>query len=282
MIRWDGVRKSYGDVVALDGFTLEVERGEILGLLGPNGAGKSTAVLLASGVLAPDAGTIDLDGLGSPTRPSARTRLGVAPQALAIYDELTARANAELFATIAGVPPGDVGTRATEALAFVGLADRAGQRVGTFSGGMKRRMNLACAIVHRPALLLLDEPTVGVDPQSRSSIFDGIEALRERGTTILYTTHYMEEAERLCDRVAIVDGGKVLSLDTVGGLIAAHGGDATVIADVAGREQRIVTPAPLDELRRLDAAGTLGRFRVERTTLEQVFLGLTGRKLRDS
>ena len=167
------------------------------------------------------------------------------------------------------------------ALDFVALADRAGDRVSSYSGGMKRRLNLAAAVVHDPEVVLLDEPTVGVDPQSRSLVFDNVLALRARGRAIVYTTHYMEEAERLCDRVAIVDHGRLLAIGTVADLVAAHGGPGALVAGTPAGEVRLVTGDPLAELNRLAASGPVSSFRVERSRLEDVFLHLTGRRLRD-
>jgi ABC-2 type transport system ATP-binding protein len=217
MLTLENVRKQYGDLVAVDGLSLTVRPGEVLGLLGPNGAGKSTTVNLAVGLMAPTSGRITVDGK-DPRQPETRRLLGVAPQALALYDMLSGRAN---------------------------------DRVGTYSGGMKRRLNLAAALVHDPQLILLDEPTVGVDPQSRNQIFENILALKQLGRTLIYTTHYMEEAERLCDRIAVIDKGKLLALGTVDELLTAHG------------------LAPKEVVR------------IERGTIEQVFLQLTGRSLRD-
>jgi ABC-2 type transport system ATP-binding protein len=182
------------------------------------------------------------------------------------------------------MPAATAGARITSALEFVGLADRRKDRVETYSGGMKRRLNLAAAILHDPDLVLLDEPTVGVDPQSRNAIFESLLTLRQQGKTIVYTTHYMEEAERLCDRVAIVDHGKLLALDTVRGLTQTHGGPPTLILRTAAGEERIETREPLAELNR--QAATRGsampaEFEVAMPTLEQVFLHLTGRSLRD-
>jgi ABC-2 type transport system ATP-binding protein len=248
-LRLDGVRRRYGALVAVDGLTLEARGGEILGLLGPNGAGKTTTVGLATGLLEPDEGRVEIAGAGPPTRPEARRRLGIAPQSLAVYDSLTGRENLDFFASLHGLDGAARRERVLSALAFVGLADRAGDRVSAYSGGMKRRLNLAAAIVHDPEIVLLDEPTVGVDPQSRGLIFENVIALRDRGRAIVYATHYMEEAERLCDRVAIVDHGRLLAEGEVASLVAAHGGMAV--------------PA------------------VERARLEDVFLNLTGRHLRD-
>jgi ABC-2 type transport system ATP-binding protein len=277
----EGVGKSYGSLAAVDGLDLEVRRGEILGLLGPNGAGKSTTVSLASGLLRPDRGRIEIAGAGPPSSPAARRLLGVAPQGLALYESLGARENLEFFASLYGLRGAARRERVAAALELAGLADRAEDRVAVYSGGMKRRLNLAVAVVHDPQVVLLDEPTVGVDPQSRRRIFDDVLALRDRGRAIVYTTHYMEEAEALCDRVAVVDHGRLLALGTVPALLAAHGpGDALVVETDAG-ERRFPAADPLAELSRLAADGRLRSFRLERARLEDVFLSLTGRRLRD-
>ena len=253
MLTFENVKKHYGAgtsaITALDGLSLTVAPGEVLGLLGPNGAGKSTAVNLATGVIAPDAGRVRIADYGSPLEPSTRHRIGVAPQALALYDRLSAEENLSFFGQLYGLTGSRLEARVTSSLDFVGLVDRRRARVETFSGGMKRRLNLAAALVHEPDLVLLDEPTAGVDPQSRNQIFDNIAALKRQGRTIIYTTHYMEEAERLCDRVAVIDQGRLLAIGTVQQLLDQHG----------------VAP----------------RMVLERGTLEEVFLHLTGRSLRD-
>ena len=281
MIRLSALRKTFGTIVAVDDLTLDVRRGEVLGLLGPNGAGKTTTVNMAVGLLHPDAGTVELDGQGSPEDPAVRRRIGVAPQALAIYDELTGEENVTFFGRLQGLTGRELAQRVAWALDFVGLTERRRSRAKTYSGGMQRRLNLAIAIVHDPDLLLLDEPTVGVDPQSRNVIFEKIKTLQQRGRTIVYTTHYMEEAQRLCDRVCIIDRGKVLALDTVDALIATHGGKSIVRAQTAAGELRIETDDAVAELKRLQEAGSLEHFRVDLPDLEQVFLNLTGRHLRD-
>jgi ABC-2 type transport system ATP-binding protein len=243
VLTFDNVRKRFGKgsamVTAVDGLSLDVRRGEVLGLLGPNGAGKSTTVNMAIGLVAPDSGTVRLDGGHSPTNPGVRRKIGVAPQALALYDLLSGEENLRF-----------IGERVHWALAFVGLVDRRRDRVDTYSGGMKRRLNLAAALIHDPELVLLDEPTAGVDPQSRNQIFDNILGLKQLGRTVIYTTHYMEEAERLCDRIAIIDRGRLLALGTV------------------------------QEL--LDANGVAPRMVLQRGSLEEVFLNLTGKSLRDA
>ena len=231
------IRKSFGALHALDGVSLSVGRGEVLGLLGPNGAGKSTTLAVCTGLLAPDAGSVSIGGAGSPRDPQVRRLLGLAPQQVALYGDLSARENLVFLARIHGVQ--DPVRRADELLDWVGLLPRARDRVETFSGGMQRRLNLAAAIVHDPPLLLLDEPTVGVDPQSRGAILDLVRRLASEGRAVLYTTHHMSEAERICSRVAILDHGRVLESGPVDALRAAHGGDleAAFIA-LTGREIR--------------------------------------------
>lgn len=281
MLTLTNVRKRYGSLTAVDGLSLSVRRGEVFGLLGPNGAGKSTTVGLAVGLLEPDEGKVSIEGRGAPTVAGVRARLGVAPQGLAIYDLLSGEENLRFFGQVYGLAGAALDRRVAACLAFVGLADRARDHAGTYSGGMKRRLNLAAALVHDPDLLLLDEPTVGVDPQSRNAIFDNIEALNRDGRTIIYTTHYMEEAERLCDRIAIVDRGRLRALGTLDELLAAHGGPAMLVVTTTDGERRVQTTDPLAELSRLAATTTVRDFHVERPTLEQVFLHLTGQSLRD-
>jgi ABC-2 type transport system ATP-binding protein len=302
--------KRFGTRTAVDGVSFEIRPGESVGLLGPNGAGKTTTFSMITGLIRPDSGSVAIDGraIVSDTDPLKR-RFGLVPQDLALYDDLGARRNLEFFAAIQGVPGRDAPKAIEDALAFVGLSDRAGDRVGTFSGGMKRRLNIAAALLHDPDILLLDEPTVGVDPQSRNAIFDNITALRSRGKTILYTTHYMEEVERLCDRVIIIDAGRVIADDTLGGLRhragmatelrislvtgpAAHvldtlRGMATVASvEAAGTDLRVrlksVSSGSGEVLTALEKLGVEVRsFAAEPPDLESVFLELTGRSLRD-
>ena len=297
MIEARALGKRYGDLTAVDDVTFRIEPGEAFGLLGPNGAGKTTTIHMLAGVLAPDSGQVRLDGDGDPSRPQGRRRIGIAPQSLAIYDELTGEENLATFGAVYGLTGAHLRERVDWALEFAGLTERRKDRAGAYSGGMKRRLNLACALVHEPAILICDEPTVGVDPQSRNHVFESIEALRRGGTTLLYTTHYMEEAQRLCDRVAIMDHGRILALDSVEELIRAHGGTSVVLAELAapppdgadvpgtldGTTLRVDTDRPFE------LVATLGKgqldvreLRVERPDLERVFLQLTGRSLRDS
>jgi ABC-2 type transport system ATP-binding protein len=211
--------KTYGDAVTVDGVTLRIAAGETVGLHGPNGAGKTTTVSMIAGLLRPDSGEVYIEGqlLRGDTNPGKR-KIGFVPQDLALYDELSARDNLEFFGALYDLRGKEMARAIDEALDLIGLSDRAKDKVATFSGGMKRRLNLAAALLHNPAVLLLDEPTVGVDPQSRHAIFDNLETLKKRGKALLYTTHYMEEAERLCDRLIIIDHGKVVADDTLHGL----------------------------------------------------------------
>lgn len=281
MLRLDRVRKSYGALVAVDGLSLELRPGEVFGLLGPNGAGKSTTVNMAVGLMRPDSGTIELEGGGSPDRPEVRRKIGVAPQSLALYEELTGEENLAFFGKLQGLVGRALLERVEAGLRFVALADRRKDLVKRYSGGMKRRLNLAVALIHDPPLLLLDEPTVGVDPQSRNAILENILALRAQGRTVVYTTHYIEEAQRLCDRVGIMDHGRLLALDTVDALVSKHGGKSILIAERSSGEERVETNEPLVELTRMQGVGGLRGFRLERPNLERVFLHLTGRELRD-
>ncbi len=245
MLTIRNLRKSFGSLVAVDDVSFSLDRGKLVGLLGPNGAGKTTTVSMIAGLLTPDRGEILVGGqrLSGDTDPAKR-RIGLVPQDLALYDELTARDNLRFFGALYDLAGGSLRDAMDGALELVELADRAGDRVKTFSGGMKRRLNLAAGLLHDPEILLLDEPTVGVDPQSRNAIFEKLEVLKGRGKALLYTTHYMEEAERLADRIVVMDHGKVIADDTLAGLQAQVGGGG-------------------------------------RGTLETVFLTLTGRSLRD-
>jgi ABC-2 type transport system ATP-binding protein len=296
MIQATDLRKSYGPLVAVDGVSFEVQQGETFGLLGPNGAGKTTTILMLTGALRPDGGEITINGTPDPTRLDVRRQMGVAPQALALYEELTGEENLTFFGKLYGLSGARLKERVGWCLEFAGLTERRADRIKTYSGGMKRRLNLACALVHDPPVLFLDEPTVGVDPQSRNYIFAGIESLVRQGRTLLYTTHYMEEAQRLCRRVAIMDHGKVLALDTVEGLIDRYGGRSVIEAELEGPPPAGValpgklddsvlhfeSAQPFEEAARLVAAGVkFATFRVERPNLEVVFLTLTGRRLRD-
>ncbi|HUR32733.1 MAG TPA: ABC transporter ATP-binding protein [Vicinamibacterales bacterium] len=246
MLEVRGLRKTYGDLVAVQDVSFALGTGELVGLLGPNGAGKTTTVSMIAGLVTPASGQVLIGGspLAGDTDPKKR-RIGLVPQDLALYDELSALANLRFFGALYDLQPADLERAIGASLQLVGLSERATDRVGTFSGGMKRRLNLAASLLHDPDILLLDEPTVGVDPQSRNAIFSNLETLKAQGKAILYTTHYMEEVERLADRVVIIDHGRVIAADTLAGL-----------------QQH--APA---------GAG--------RVSLEAIFLSLTGRTMRD-
>jgi len=303
MIEVANLSKRFGSITAVDDLSFSVPRGETFGLLGPNGAGKTTTINILCGLLRPDGGSVSLAGKADPSLPEVRASLGVVPQTLALYGELSAQANLEFFGQINGLTGRQLKDRVATCLETAGLTQRRKSRVSTFSGGMKRRLNMVCSLLHDPDILLLDEPTVGVDPQSRNLIFDNIEQLKSQGRTIIYTTHYMEEAERLCDRVAIVDQGKILDLDTVENLMSKHGGPSHIEAeleqapanveelvqplkvedvDLDGTMLRFQTPEPMQSLAALNQTGLRFRtIKVETTNLEDVFLNLTGRRLRD-
>jgi ABC-2 type transport system ATP-binding protein len=211
--------KRFGNRTALNDVTFDVAKGQTLGLLGPNGAGKTTTLSVMSGLMQQDGGTVTFDGRVVRRGDGFfKLQVGLVPQDLALYEELTAWQNLELFGGLYSLTAAKFRERATDALSLVELSDRRGHKVNTFSGGMKRRLNIAAALLHDPELLLLDEPTVGVDPQSRNAIFENLIELKRRGKTLVYTTHYMEEAEKLCDRIVIIDHGKVIANDTVHGL----------------------------------------------------------------
>ena len=239
------LQKSYGEIEAVKGISLQVARGEVFGLLGPNGAGKTTTISMLTGLLEPSGGEITVDGLDLESHTKeVKAKMGLVPQELALYEDLSALENMVFFGRMVGLDGKEAKVQAMKHLKMMGLEKRTKGRIAKFSGGMKRRINLAIALMGNPELLFLDEPTVGIDPQSRNNIYETIEGLRDGGMTILYTTHYMEEANRLCDRVAIIDGGQIIALDTPHNLKSQIG--------------------PPDKV-----------------TLEDVFLKLTGRSLRD-
>jgi ABC-2 type transport system ATP-binding protein len=294
MIRLRDLRRSFGPTLAVDGLSLDVHAGEVFGLLGPNGAGKTTTISIATGLLAAHGGEVHIggEGGGSPRDARVRRLIGVAPQAIALYDTLSARENLAFFASMYGLEGAELAAAIDRALSMVELTDRAHHHVQGYSGGMKRRLNLAAALLHRPRVVFMDEPTAGVDPHSRNAILEMVSRLRSEGTTVVYSTHYMEEAERICDRVAIVDRGRVLAVDTVPALIARHGGASVVELQRAGEAdaggpptERIETAQPLEVLQRALSGATTGpritSARVISPSLESVFLALTGRALRD-
>ena len=284
MLLFDHVSKRFGDLCAVDDLSFELEPGEVFGLLGPNGAGKTTAINMAVGLLEPDEGVVRFADEAfdrDPRQARNRRALGLAPQTIALYEELSAADNLSFFGRLQGLRGADLDARVAACLEFADLGDVAKKAVSKFSGGMKRRLNLAVAIIHDPDVILLDEPTVGVDPQSRNAIFDRVEQLRDNGKQIVYTTHYMEEAQRLCDRVAIIDRGRLMALDTVPALIAEHGGPGNLVIHAGDREERHETTNPLGTLADLQKQQAIDHFQYLPPDLETVFLNLTGRALRD-
>lgn len=304
-----GLRKAFGDLQAVDEVSLTIAPGETYGLLGPNGAGKTTSISMIAGLLKPDAGTIEVDGRTmTPTATAAKGAVGLVPQELAIYPDLTARENLRFFGRLYGLAKTELDRRVDEVLRVIGLTDRADDRAGEFSGGMKRRLNIGIGMLHGPKLLILDEPTVGVDPQSRNAILDSVEELATEGLAVLYTTHYMEEAERLCDRIAVVDQGRIIAEGTRRELVATIGEQDVVRLTIAGdaggaaaacerleaissadAEDDVVVclvdgaaaalPALLGAV--ADAGASVTGVEVREPDLEDVFLHLTGKALRD-
>lgn len=231
IIEVDGLVKRYGDRLAVDRISFDARQGEVFGLLGPNGAGKTTTLNVLCTLLQPDAGQVRIAGFDIHRQADqAKAAIGYVPQELSLFPSLSARDNLAFFGRIYRMDEADLRARIPEVLDLVGLAERANDRVKTFSGGMKRRLNIAIGLVHRPKVLLMDEPTVGVDPQSRNFIFEHVELLKGQGMAVIYTTHYMEEAERLCDRVAIMDEGRILALDSTANLLNLLGGGLIYVA----------------------------------------------------
>ena len=305
----DSLVRRFGELTAVTGVSFRIAPGETYGLLGPNGAGKTTTISMIAGLITADEGTITVAGQAmTPRTTDVRRHLGLVPQELAIYPDLTARENLALFGRLQGMRGAELKSRVDEVLELIGLADRAKGRSKEFSGGMKRRLNIGIGLLHRPTLLILDEPTVGVDPQSRNSILESVESLAGEGMAVLYTTHYMEEAERLCDRIGIIDSGELQAEGTRDELTQIVGGVDTISISGSGD---LATTA--DELRRLpgvervdvdrrtatitvrDAPAlvaqvvstatsndvSLSDVEISRPDLESVFLHLTGKALRD-
>jgi ABC-2 type transport system ATP-binding protein len=311
MLEVKGLHKRYGDLVAVQEVSFAARAGETIGLLGPNGAGKTTTVSMIAGLLRADRGQVLIDGgeVRGDTDPVKR-KMGLVPQEMALHDELSANDNLALFGALYGMRGAGLKRAMDAALDVAGLADRAKDKVATFSGGMKRRLNLATALLHDPQILLLDEPTVGVDPQSRNAIFGNLEEFRRQGKTLVYTTHYMEEAERLCDRIIIIDHGKVIANDSLEGVRRLVPGVNVIEVEienagvngwyaglralpdvesaelvgsllrVAVRDLTDTSPRVLEWLR--EHGYRYGHLASQRADLETVFLTLTGRSVRNA
>jgi ABC-2 type transport system ATP-binding protein len=301
--------KRFGDLTAVGGVGFSIEEGETFGLLGPNGAGKTTSISIIAGLLEPDAGEIVVSGTTiSPSSVAGKGAIGLVPQELAIYPDLTATENLTFFGRLYGMMRDELSKRVEEVLEVIGLTDRKDDLTKEFSGGMKRRLNIGIGLLHRPKLLILDEPTVGVDPQSRNSILESVESLSAEGMAVLYTTHYMEEAERLCDRVAIIDEGTIKAEGTRRELVSMVGkrdritiaatGDLSQATRVAGAVQGVFEASQSDQglevladeassllpelLSRIaDGGAVITGVDVVEPNLEAVFLQVTGKALRD-
>lgn len=301
--------KSYAETDAVKGLTFEISRGEFFGLLGPNGAGKTTTIGILSGLIEPTRGHVTIDGVDLFSRPmEAKARLGLVPQSFALYPTLCARDNLVFFGRIYGLKGKHLRERIARVLEIVELTDRVNQTVATFSNGMKRRLNIAAGLLHEPEILILDEPTVGVDTQSRNAILESIHSLNKSGVTVLYTTHYIEEAQRLCDRVAIIDQGKIIALNSPARLIQDLGKGIIrmefnegiddklldqmkrigLVIVVDDRKRRIhIETDRIDEASRellelmKTRDGLLKTLDISEPNLETVFIHLTGRNLRD-
>ncbi len=308
VLECSGLRKVYGDLIAVDGVGFTIEAGETYGLLGPNGAGKTTTISMIAGLLDNDGGTAVVSGNEITTKSTAaKAAIGLVPQDLAIYPDLTARENLRFFGKLYNIGE-SLSERVDEILDIIELSDRADDQTKEYSGGMKRRLNIGLGLLHKPDLLILDEPTVGVDPQSRNAILENVERLGAEGMAVLYTTHYMEEAERLCDRVGIIDEGQIIAEGTRRDLVALVGerdrlhlelsGDASTVADAvsaidgiescssAGSELEVVTVSasrslPDVVLSVTEAGLDVHSIQVSEPDLESVFLHLTGKALRE-
>src|SRR5215467_9035701 len=310
MLSVRGLSKRVGERGAVDGVTFAIASAEIYGLLGANGAGKTTSISMIAGILARDAGEITIDGISIDAGSSARAMIGIVPQSITLYPDLTARENLDFWGRMYDLRGAALRDAIDGALDAVGLTRRADDIVGTYSGGMQRRLNLACGILHRPKLVILDEPTVGVDPQSRSAIFDLVERIRDGGTAVLYTTHYMEEAERLCTRIGIIDSGKLIAEGTRAELVTQLGEDTRIEIGIARGEDLSRAAEVIRALAGVHSVSVVGEhlqvvadhganrlpglvtallgagmvaesIRVVEPNLEDVFLRMTGRALRD-
>ncbi len=308
MIRISHLNKSFGEVKALRGISFHVEAGEIYGLLGPNGAGKTTTIGVLCGLVIPDSGEAFLNGVDVIRAPvEARRHLGVVPQEVTLYKELSARDNLGFFGQLYGLRGRELKARVNGVLTRMSLADRSRAPVERFSGGMLRRLNIAAGILHRPKVLLLDEPTVGLDPQTRAAILDLIRSIAKEGTAVVYTTHYMDEAERLCDRIAIIDHGAILAEGTLAQLKQAAGereivalrgtfrpdagppdlGSLPGVEIIKMTEEEILFSLANAErqvssiLEKIGAVGEVREVAIRQPSLENLFIKLTGRELRD-
>ncbi len=308
MIKFEDISKTYGNIAALKNVSFEIKEGEIFGLLGPNGAGKTTSINILSSMVKPDSGEVFINGFDHKHNPDAsKLQIGVVPQEISLYEVFTAYENLHFWGSLYGLEEAKLEAKINTVLELIGLYDRRNDAIKTYSGGMKRRINIACAILHHPKILLLDEPTVGIDPQSRNRIFEIIQELNQGGMTIIYTTHYMEEAERLCDTIAIIDHGSVIAKGTLDELKKiSNTKDLLKIKTTNLDESKMARLKEVDHLHFFNNANELEfecenrgaeipkainavlnsgieieGIETENASLESVFLKLTGKHLRD-
>jgi ABC-2 type transport system ATP-binding protein len=281
MVKLENVTKQFGLKTVVDNFSLQVRQGELFGLLGPNGAGKTTTINMIIGALAPESGTIAINGSRTRGEHSIKRLMGVVPQTIAVYEMLTAQQNLNFFGRLYGLAGKDLNDRIDRVFDIVNLSERRNEKVSKYSGGMKRRLNIAAALMHRPSLLILDEPTVGVDPQSRNAIFESIRVLNNEGCTIILTSHYIEEIQQLCSRVGVMDEGKLVAENTVAQLISEYGGKSLLTVETSKGKTKIETDEPVKEIIRINEADNIISLHLESPSLEKAFLNITGKHLRD-
>lgn len=311
MLQAENIKKAYGKKAIVKGISFSLRKGESFGLLGPNGAGKSTTISMISGLVPLDGGEITVGGyvIGKDTN-KAKQKIGIVPQEIALYPTLTAQENLVFWGKMYGLTHGEAKKRSAEVLEYVGLTERAKDKIETFSGGMKRRINIGAALMHKPELLIMDEPTVGIDPQSRNHILETVKQLNETGMTVIYTSHYMEEVEYLCDRIGIIDQGEMIAIGTKNDLCSRLGGDTIIQMTVSGADEGFlsairslayVNDVTVNESElKIEVAAVhhekvvtsllaeaaahqtnLLSLQVQEPNLERLFLNLTGRTLRD-
>jgi ABC-2 type transport system ATP-binding protein len=281
MVTLENVTKRFKSKTVVDAISLTVNQGEFFGLLGPNGAGKTTTISMIIGALKPENGVIKINDLNATKGHVVKRLLGIVPQTLAVYESLTAEENLNFFGRLYGLDGRNLKDRMQQVIEIVNLADRRNERVKNYSGGMKRRLNIAAALLHRPSVLILDEPTVGVDPQSRNAIFESLKALKNEGCTIILTSHHLEEAQKLCDSVGIMDEGKLVAQGTVEKLIADYGGKSILTVETSTGKTKIETDQPVREIIRMNEEDTIISLQMESPNLEKAFLNITGKHLRD-
>lgn len=281
MVKIENVTKHFGNRTVVDNISLTVERGCFFGLLGPNGAGKTTTINMIIGALVPESGSINIGGLGAPGKQAIKNLMGIVPQTVALYESLNAHDNLCFFGRLYGLNGEHLKERVQQVLQVVNLLDRKNDRVSKYSEGMKRRLNIATALLHRPALFILDEPTAGVDPQSRNAIMESIKSLKAEGCTVIITSHYIEEVQKLCDSVGIMDEGKLVAEDTLGKLISRYGGKSIVVAETRKGKVQVETDEPVKEIIRINEEDEILLLEIESPNLEKAFLNITGKHLRD-